>query len=672
MNQTNQLRINAGFDRNIIHEHGDSVRYLTVELEAPGPVDMEQAPRRPLNLALVIDASGSMSGDRIHSAREAAKGIASKLEEGDLLSIVSFDATPTVHRKQLRIGAVAMEEIRAVIDSLQSGSTTNLSGGWLDGAECVAEAAEESGDFVNRVLLLSDGHANQGITDPAQLQEIAANLRQRGVLTSTVGIGDDYSTTQLFALAEYGGGIMHDAARPEDIVEVVLGEFEGIISTYAEAVEVRLTHPPTARVDVLGALVHHREPGVFSCQLGPLRHNGSRVVILKLRTPAGASRETLTFGLELDLKRSESERETVAHTPPPLEFGSGEACREQPRDRRRTRLVAERWQEFAVGRALELNRDGRYAEAHEYIQRELRYFRTYCEGLDDVGHLILELEEAAERLAEPMAERRRKDIGQHLYQRGKGMPDYRSEPPASWKASLLGSASARRGSEYYRLIPGHDYPIADIDGLRVLIGVGDPKSIASVPTLRLGKRQHAMSDSFMGLTIDHLTQHLDTRIDVLLGMDVLAGYHFTLDIPGGGFTLSKVPMFHEGQRLPLSFGAGVPMLSATANAKPVLLFINSSTKLSYLAPALLDGQSPSSDIEDFIPGIGWFTTQAYDITTSLAGFEHTFQYGILPPLFQGSIEAHGANGILGSEFARRFKLHFAMPKKELWVEECDG
>ncbi|MFO7774223.1 MAG: VWA domain-containing protein [Candidatus Hydrogenedentota bacterium] len=669
MNQTNQMAIDAGFDRTIINERGDSVRYLAVELEAPGPVQSEETSRPPLNLALVIDASGSMAGDRIHAAREAAKGIASKLEEGDRLSIVSFDATPTVHRKQLRIGAAAMEEIRAVVDSLDSGSTTNLSGGWLDGAECVAEAGGESSEFVNRVLLLSDGHANRGITEPAQLQEIAANLRQRGVLTSTVGIGDDYSTTQLFALAEYGGGIMHDAARPEDIVEVVLGEFEGIVATYAEAVELRLTHPPAVGVDVLGALVHHRESGVFRCHLGPLRHNGSRVVILKLHTPAGNPDEKLAFGLELHLRGSDGERETVSHTPPPLEFGSGQACCEQPRDRRRSRLVAERWQEFAVGRALELNREEQYEEAREYVQRELHYFRAYCKGLDNVSHLVDELEQAAERLARPMGERRRKDIGQHLYQRGKGMPDLRSAPPASWKASLLGRDSAPSGGEYYRLIPGHEYPLADIDGLRVLIGVGDPMSIASAPTLRLGKHQHPMTENFMGLTIGDLTQHLDTRIDVLLGMDILAGYHFTLDLPGGAFILSEAPMDHEGQRLPLFFEAGVPMLSAKTNGKPVSLFINSSTKMSYLAPALLNGQSPGGEVKDFIPGIGWFTTPAYEIETSLAGFEYTFQYGILPPLFQASIETHGAHGILGSEFTRHSRLHFATPQKELWVTD---
>jgi len=84
------------------------------------------------------------------------------------------------------------------------GGSTNLAEGWLRGAEQVASHLAAEG--VNRVLLLTDGLANVGITDPAQLAAHAAQLRKRGVATSTIGVGEDFDESLLQALADAGGG----------------------------------------------------------------------------------------------------------------------------------------------------------------------------------------------------------------------------------------------------------------------------------------------------------------------------------------------------------------------------------------------------------------------------------------------------------------------------------
>ena len=97
-------------------------------------------------------------------------------------------------------------------------------------------------NWINHVILLSDGPANRGILDPEILSNYASEMRDRGLYCSTVGIGDNYSMTQLQALAEAGGVRMHDAEHAHEIAEVVL----------AELWEVRKTHPQNIKVIIAG------------------------------------------------------------------------------------------------------------------------------------------------------------------------------------------------------------------------------------------------------------------------------------------------------------------------------------------------------------------------------------------------------------------------------------
>jgi Ca-activated chloride channel family protein len=145
-----------------------------------------------------------MSGRRLRYAKTAATGVANALKEGDRLSIVSFSDEAAVHIAQLEMSDG--NRVRAVdaIGRLQTSGSTNLSDGWFTGVEQVAAADREGS--INRVVILSDGKANQGILDVDVLSRHAAELRNRGVTTSTVGIGDDYESVFLQAIATAGGG----------------------------------------------------------------------------------------------------------------------------------------------------------------------------------------------------------------------------------------------------------------------------------------------------------------------------------------------------------------------------------------------------------------------------------------------------------------------------------
>jgi Mg-chelatase subunit ChlD len=202
MTDTTTLNLTAGLDRALAWHEGGSVRYLVADLSAAGETAQREVPA--LNLALAIDISGSMAGDKIDAARRAALAVVEALTARDRLSLVAFD-----NKAELLLDARPMDEAgRAAAASAIRGLTdrggTNLFDGWLMAAERVATAMAVDPAASHRVLLLSDGHANDGLTDRGEIAGHVGALLERGVLTSALGIGDGYDEQLLGAIAEAG------------------------------------------------------------------------------------------------------------------------------------------------------------------------------------------------------------------------------------------------------------------------------------------------------------------------------------------------------------------------------------------------------------------------------------------------------------------------------------
>src|SRR5262249_43185932 len=143
---------------------------------------------------------------------------------------------------------------RRAIRALETRGMTNLSSGWLTGAERVAEEMERrpGQSILNRVVVLSDGQANEGIRDERELRAHADRLRMLGIATSTVGIGDDYVSTLMELLAEHGGGRMHDAEHAAEIGEVVAAELRDMRQAVLDNVTLSISVPARALVEPYG------------------------------------------------------------------------------------------------------------------------------------------------------------------------------------------------------------------------------------------------------------------------------------------------------------------------------------------------------------------------------------------------------------------------------------
>ena len=149
-------------------------------------------------------------------------------------------------------------------------------------AEQVAAAMETDPKASHRLVLLSDGQAIEGVTERAELARHAGELLARGIITSTVGIGDGYDEQLLGAMAEAGGGRLHDAAQAPEIGEVVLGELREGRHALLERATLRLSVPANIRAEVVGAWAHTALPGAVEVLAGSLLADRPKRIVFRL------------------------------------------------------------------------------------------------------------------------------------------------------------------------------------------------------------------------------------------------------------------------------------------------------------------------------------------------------------------------------------------------------
>jgi Ca-activated chloride channel homolog len=417
----------AEFDRSLVWEKGRSVRYLGVGLSATIPATARPAQRPPLNLAVVIDASGSMSGGRLDAARAAALGLIERLSERDVLSVVSFASDVITHVNALPLHDDNKRTAARAVEALATRGSTNLSAGWQRGAECVSAHNRARPGHHSRVLLLTDGHANEGLLNPLELGRLAEQWCGRGVSTSAVGIGSGYSAAQIEAIAGNGGGQVHHTDSPHEIVEVVLGELGDLAGTVAENVVVEVAHSPGVKLELLGDFPLAQQDHQIRCSVGSLISNRPRRVVFKVTAPAGSPGDQLPFHVRAQWNPAGSTALQTASAPAAvLYFAEASANKAQFRNVSLSVEVARVWQGFVMQRAVQLNREGVVHQARQLVETELGYLERYCQGLPDTAGLLAELRTFLGDAARPMDEGRRKAYGNAAWKNTRQEADHRS------------------------------------------------------------------------------------------------------------------------------------------------------------------------------------------------------------------------------------------------------
>ena len=231
-------------DRGYIYKAGP--RELIVQVEIEGR-KADDARRSAMNLAVVLDRSGSMEGAKIEKARQAAAMAVDKLNDNDFFSLVTYDNETQLLIEPQRVGnRDNREELKARIHRIQPGGSTALHAGVVLGARQVRQKFER--DRVNRVILLSDGIANSGPSRPSDLANLGRELRSDGISVSTVGLGDDYNEDLMTALAEASNANYYYVKDAEKLPSVFAQELGAARSLLARSIVIRINVPEGVRL----------------------------------------------------------------------------------------------------------------------------------------------------------------------------------------------------------------------------------------------------------------------------------------------------------------------------------------------------------------------------------------------------------------------------------------
>jgi Ca-activated chloride channel homolog len=204
--------------------------------------------RPDLNLSLVLDRSGSMEGEKMIRAREAAMFCVDQMLSTDRLSVVTFDERIEVLFPSEPV--TNKQSMKDLISRVQARGSTALHEAWVRGGLTVSEGLLDEG--INRVVLITDGLANVGITNTDEIVTQTMGLFQRGVSTSTIGIGADFNEDLLMPMAQAGGGNAWHVVEPDDMQHIFQTELEGLIAQFAHTVSLSLIPADGVRiVDVL-------------------------------------------------------------------------------------------------------------------------------------------------------------------------------------------------------------------------------------------------------------------------------------------------------------------------------------------------------------------------------------------------------------------------------------
>ena len=229
-------------------EGHDNLLEVVIQLRGPEPPE-EQKARAPMSLALVLDRSGSMSGRPLEEAKRCAEMILERLREDDRASLVVYDNR--VDRLFSDQSPSPLEPLLERLRRVDSGGTTDLHGGWASGADALAAGASNA---LRRVILLSDGVANAGLTAS---EEIIARCRERsgaGVTTSTYGLGTGFNEELMTGMAAAGGGNSYYGERAEDLLEPFEQEFDLLSALYAHQLQLELSPAEGVEVELLSPL----------------------------------------------------------------------------------------------------------------------------------------------------------------------------------------------------------------------------------------------------------------------------------------------------------------------------------------------------------------------------------------------------------------------------------
>jgi len=308
------LHFNARWDRTLVPADGGTA-YLLITISA-APISGTSENRAPIDVAFVLDRSGSMSGEKLELVKEATLTGLALLRTDDRAALVIYDHdVETIHYLS-PCDTRAKARLSRVLKGVDSRGSTNLSDGWLTGCDQLSNGMANGGRArIRRALLLTDGLANMGIVDPGELMTHAGELRRRGISTTTVGVGEGFDEVLLSGMAEAGGGNFQYIGRPSELPAFFAEELGEMLTVVAAGLTLSVRLPHGVRAELVNAFPSDRDGKRIDLSLGDLPAGNELNLIIECSIKPGPIRTIHTLSVNASWSEPSTDRRNETGIP---------------------------------------------------------------------------------------------------------------------------------------------------------------------------------------------------------------------------------------------------------------------------------------------------------------------------------------------------------------------
>lgn len=414
--QAKPVQLNLELGQDLLPAETKQTSYIRIGLE--GLPISDRKTRAPINVALVLDRSGSMSGEKIRQAKQSAIMALDYLRRDDTLSVVAYDDTVEV-----LVPATTLrdkERVEREINNINAGGSTALFAGVSKGAAELRKYIEDN--RVNRVILLSDGLANVGPSSPGELGRLGRKLGGEGISVTTIGLGLGYNEDLMVRLAGASDGNHVFAEEPSELASVFRNEFGELTSVIAQDVIIIIHCNNGVRpLRILGRDAEIRGNRV-EARLNQLYAEQEKYLLLEIETPAGRSGETLDIAsVEVSYNDLLAKQRETLSAEAQAQYSASVAETKQSINKKVLVSATEQIGAEMDDEALDLKEKGDTAGASAVFRKKAEYLEVQADKLDspkllEQSALSREAEEAvAAPAASPTWNKARKSLRADQY-----------------------------------------------------------------------------------------------------------------------------------------------------------------------------------------------------------------------------------------------------------------
>lgn len=335
--------------------------------------------RTPANVSIVLDRSGSMDGEKMARAKEAASIAVSMLDVRDIVSIVTYSDTVSVLVPATRVSD--RQYIQRRIESVFADGSTALFAGVSRGADEVSRFLERNS--VNRVILLSDGMANVGPDSPGALGSLGESLKRTGISVTTIGLGLGYNEDLMVRLAEESDGNHAFVENYNDLARIFRYEFQDILSVVAQDVEIEITCPDgVVPIRILGRDAEIIGNKVYTT-INQLYSNQEKYLLLELTVPANLAGSRMDIAdVAISYADMKTKKADMLSGRTSVEFTGSPEVVEESVDKDTVIDAVKQISAQVSKEAIQLRDEGRIEEAQELLQENTEYLYEAASAME--------------------------------------------------------------------------------------------------------------------------------------------------------------------------------------------------------------------------------------------------------------------------------------------------